>query len=237
MQTSCGFSIRPTENPHPHCPSHLAEKGTESLTEAGSCPWSTGRKRQNQLESAGAGARCPPSRSPDPARPESERCLMDPSSSLENAKHTQPSLPRRSDLRPVKSEQTPKFLTTPPPHAVAMAMGKYCAGEELWEYESAEPAKGPLENRGSQRTCRVFRSAQPTVMDGPLLPTDAGRPARAVRSRPAVSGPARPLLFSRKALALCEQQDRCLATQACGYRLASRGFKHFPLPSGTNDWC
>lgn len=124
----------------------------------------------------------------------------------------------------------------PSSHAVTMAMGKYYAGKEWWEYESAEPAKGPLENCDSQWTCRVFQVHSPWWWMALCFLQNPEASLVPLATDPL--SPCQPwsLLFSRKALAVSEH-DCCLATRGCGYLLASLDFKHFSLPSGTNYWC
>ena len=71
-----------------------------------------------------------------------------------------PTLQQKSNLCSVTLEVL-KFFFMPSSHTVAMVMGKYYSVKELWEYESAEPAKGPLENRDSQWTGCIFKVNTP----------------------------------------------------------------------------
>lgn len=83
-----------------------------------------------------------------------------------------------------------------------------------------------------------FQSTHSKMRDYSLPPVEAPRPGLSPLATDPLSpcGCRPPPLFTRKAWAVCEHYC-CLATQTCGYLLASLHFKHFPLPSGTNYWC
>lgn len=56
---------------------------------------------------------------------------------------------------------------------VTMVMGKYCAVEELWEYESAEAGERDLWKAGTPSGLAAFSKRTPGMMDCPPLPGEA----------------------------------------------------------------